>query len=536
MNTDVRLIQSDALQILPTSAQSLRRSADSVAAPSSEKSSPSSFEELLDDRLTSRSDAQQREDREAIQSDQQVDRPDPEDTDPEATDDPDASDGSGDGDERADDTDRPVDADADQKTAHDDAGTQDGLGAVERPVQSDAPAEQSVIVDRPASKGVRANAEQSKPTAQNAQSAPKVDAEHQTKTAAPSVSESLSGLGKKSELARQQIQSAAEPTAVKEQLSEPIRVQREPTADEAQTARVVKHEQANEQVGAFREQLRDRVLGADQDGAEAKQPTHGRSARETQAPTDQGPKHAQGQDTQPIVQNTATSGASSASAIVGAAPVPSAIQSVLDRINGVRAMMPGASSVQGASGQPNPASVTAVSSAGGASIGSDGSNAPKLGVLKAQSSHTDRAAVIAQVQRGLASMLRSGGGEMTLRLRPDHLGELKIRMHTEDGGVRASFETRSDGAREAIERGLVRLREQLESKGIRVDELRVDQREQDALSDRQSASDDRQSDSGSHSAPSTDLGGDSSEHEQQNESQHDEPRGIWTELGLDAVA
>lgn len=537
MKTDARLIQSDALQILPNAAQSVRRSADSVRSLDAGKSEPSVFEELLDDRITSRSDSDQPTERPESQSDHEIDRPEQSKTDAETTGDAEASGATDDGaDQDKIVKDHPAD---DSRDSRPEANQSDEQAAPKSDGQSTQIAgvgEQAVVVDRPVKKSEQASVEQPKTTSQSEQSA-LANTAKQTKSEAPAISESLSGLSKKSEFAREQIQPTLEKTVGKEALSESMRVNREPIADSAQSARVVKHDESDDQVGSFREQLRDRVLGTNQGEAEAKPLADGKSARESQTPTNQEPKHAKTQEAaQQFVQNTAPASTSNAAAIVGSAPVPSAIQSVLDRINGVRAMMPGANSVQSANGQPNPSAVTAVSSTGGASIGSDATNAPKLGMLRAQASHTDRGAVIAQVQRGLASMLRSGGGDMTIRLRPDHLGELKIRMHTEDGGVRASFETKTEGAREAIERGLVRLREQLESKGIRVDELRVDHREQSGAEERQSSSDEQQSNKQTPETRSTSSSVDTNDHAQQSESQHDEPRGIWTELGLDAVA
>ncbi len=230
----------------------------------------------------------------------------------------------------------------------------------------------------------------------------------------------------------------------------------------------------------------------------------------------------------------------SAVAVAHAVPaaMPEVMRPTLDRIQNVRSMISGLPAVAAVGTGSSPASVAAASPVVGNTIGPDAGAAGKLGVLRQtiQTGGSDRSAVIAQVQKGLASILRTGGGSMTIRLRPDHLGELKIRVDTEQGGIRARFETQTEGARESIESGLKSLREHLESKGVRVDELRVDHRQGgSANSNGQGLSDQEKQHSGrSHDERSTESHAASTENT--NEPEHDQSTGIWTELGLDAVA
>ncbi len=224
-----------------------------------------------------------------------------------------------------------------------------------------------------------------------------------------------------------------------------------------------------------------------------------------------------------------------------AAAAPPAINAVLDRVATARSLVQSAAPITAAGSASNPAGVTGVSSASGGSIGSDLADSPKLGVLKQATSAArhDRSAVMAQVQRGLASILRTSGGSMTLRLSPGHLGDLKIRVATEDGGVRVRFETETAGAREAIEQGLRGLREQLETKGVRVHEMNVDHRDSNPFGSSNSDSNAANDEQDTNRQGSTEQ----SETGETRNSKHgdpqpvtEDPQAIWTDLGLDAVA
>jgi Flagellar hook-length control protein FliK len=79
----------------------------------------------------------------------------------------------------------------------------------------------------------------------------------------------------------------------------------------------------------------------------------------------------------------------------------------------------------------------------------------------------------AQLSRGLAAALRQKGGTVTLRLQPEALGDLKIRMALEPGKVAARFEVSTDQARELLGRTMDSLRTALEARGLAVDRLEV---------------------------------------------------------------
>ena len=79
----------------------------------------------------------------------------------------------------------------------------------------------------------------------------------------------------------------------------------------------------------------------------------------------------------------------------------------------------------------------------------------------------------AQLGRGLAQALRSGDGTVTLRLRPESLGQLTVRVEVTGQRVHALFETRSVEAQQMLERSRDVLRHQLESRGLHADRIEV---------------------------------------------------------------
>ncbi len=78
-----------------------------------------------------------------------------------------------------------------------------------------------------------------------------------------------------------------------------------------------------------------------------------------------------------------------------------------------------------------------------------------------------------QIGRGLAAAIRQHGGTVTLRLEPDALGALKIRMDLDAGRVEATLEASSDRARRLLDDALPALRSALEAHGLSVDRLEV---------------------------------------------------------------
>ncbi len=157
-------------------------------------------------------------------------------------------------------------------------------------------------------------------------------------------------------------------------------------------------------------------------------------------------------------------------------------------------------------------------------------------------SETKRAEVLAQVQRGLASLLRSGKGEMTLKLTPGHLGEVRIRINPGGSGLGIRFETSSNEATELLSRSIKELGLSLQSKGIKLDQIQVEHTPSPNTSTPDSSSrldgdlmQGHADQSGSEHHPHRDQ----TEHpgeDPEDQTPHKHPETIWTELGLDAIA
>jgi flagellar hook-length control protein FliK len=82
------------------------------------------------------------------------------------------------------------------------------------------------------------------------------------------------------------------------------------------------------------------------------------------------------------------------------------------------------------------------------------------------------------------------GGRMQIRLDPPQLGSLEIHVEVRDGVLTASFQTSNDEATRLLSHSLSRLKHSLESQGISIDRLHVQQmpRNEHASADQQDGS------------------------------------------------
>lgn len=69
----------------------------------------------------------------------------------------------------------------------------------------------------------------------------------------------------------------------------------------------------------------------------------------------------------------------------------------------------------------------------------------------------------------------TNGGSMQIRLDPPHLGPLQVSVHMRDGVMTASFETQNDEATRLLSHSLSQLKTTLETQGITVEKLQVQQ-------------------------------------------------------------
>lgn len=79
----------------------------------------------------------------------------------------------------------------------------------------------------------------------------------------------------------------------------------------------------------------------------------------------------------------------------------------------------------------------------------------------------------AQLQRGLAQVLRQKGGTLNLKLDPVDLGTVKVSLQMAQGRVEGSIEASSERARGLLHEHLDTLKSSLEQRGITVDRLDV---------------------------------------------------------------
>jgi hypothetical protein len=80
---------------------------------------------------------------------------------------------------------------------------------------------------------------------------------------------------------------------------------------------------------------------------------------------------------------------------------------------------------------------------------------------------------------GIRGELIPGGGSMHIRLDPPELGALQISVHMEDGVMTASFQTSTDDATRLLSHSLAQLKHVLESQGVSVEKLHVQQAPRD---------------------------------------------------------
>jgi flagellar hook-length control protein FliK len=76
---------------------------------------------------------------------------------------------------------------------------------------------------------------------------------------------------------------------------------------------------------------------------------------------------------------------------------------------------------------------------------------------------------------GLKSELLPNGGTMHIRLDPPELGALQVKVSMQDGVMTAAFETSNDDATKLLSHSLTQLKHALESQGVSVDKLYVQQ-------------------------------------------------------------
>ncbi len=184
-----------------------------------------------------------------------------------------------------------------------------------------------------------------------------------------------------------------------------------------------------------------------------------------------------------------------------------------------------------------------------AGVGHDGlqslrADTPKTSQLSGSEPVSERASIMAQVQRGLASLLRSSNGDMTLKLTPSHLGSVQINIKRDGDRITLRMTASTAEARDLLNAGGKDLMQALQAKGVKVENLQIDLQQPDAPA---------------QDGASAGFGGERDASHGQNNTggrSPSQPRGdgvipletrddglepvasgsIWSELGLDAIA
>lgn len=78
-----------------------------------------------------------------------------------------------------------------------------------------------------------------------------------------------------------------------------------------------------------------------------------------------------------------------------------------------------------------------------------------------------------QIAQGARQMVEQGRSEMEIRLHPEHLGRLTLRVEMDGRGLKAEFTVTNQAVRATVESGLAGLRAQLEGAGVEVRALTV---------------------------------------------------------------
>lgn len=100
-------------------------------------------------------------------------------------------------------------------------------------------------------------------------------------------------------------------------------------------------------------------------------------------------------------------------------------------------------------------------------------NAPGRTATKPALSPQQTQAFAAQISRGLAAAMSRANGEVTLRLNPESLGFLRVKLELKGDSVAARFEASTNEARRLLEQSTETLRAALEARGWESSEIRV---------------------------------------------------------------
>jgi flagellar hook-length control protein FliK len=126
------------------------------------------------------------------------------------------------------------------------------------------------------------------------------------------------------------------------------------------------------------------------------------------------------------------------------------------------------------------------------------------------------------IVQSVKTQLLPTGGTMRLRLDPPELGAMQVSVHLKDGVVTASFETSNDQATKMLSHSLGQLKQALESQGITVGKMHVQQSAKSQSGPNQSADSESDSDQSQENTSSS----------QQDEQRRETLRRMWERLSI----
>lgn len=251
------------------------------------------------------------------------------------------------------------------------------------------------------------------------------------------------------------------------------REDRSPSASVQQAQAVLREDQ--------KATTRDRG-GADARGAPQERPRAQQATRpaESRQPESQGIRQPTEAVRQAAPGKPRTGAASAPGAVRNAGPVRQAdFRGMVD-----------AHAQRGTDAQPAPRATSSGRNTGSFAVGSasraQGTRegparlAPPLPQSRPSPYRLESESMAGQVDKALGAALRQGGGSVTLRLEPEHLGELRVQLALEGGRVEALFHASSEQARRLLNDHLPALRSALEAQGLAVDRLGVQAMERPA--------------------------------------------------------
>lgn len=104
----------------------------------------------------------------------------------------------------------------------------------------------------------------------------------------------------------------------------------------------------------------------------------------------------------------------------------------------------------------------------------DAKTGPDAMMLNRQSTPKDEAENVKELVKQAQLMIKRGGGEMKLEMKPEGMGQVHLHVKVNNGQVDIQMLTENDTAKKALERGLSELKDNLAAHQLKVESMKVD--------------------------------------------------------------